>query len=523
MPRTTTSTGQGLELWQEAERRLARGQGAEALALIDRWCDREPGNTGAHLMAAAVAHALGRLRESAAHAIDAADTDVDDAALLGSTITGLLKTGEVARARQCMEHPLLRQALPGRTLLGFASAMQAMGCHAEALALIDRALAGGMDDPGVRFQRSIELMFNGRSGEAEREVEEALASGLANGRASLMLSRQRRQTPERNHVDDIRRRIGRADPASEDRAALEFALYKEYEDLELHEEAWQALERGNRVMAGMLRPDAGAHTRRIDALIERTAARDRATASEPATNPQPIFIVGMPRSGTTLLDRILGAHTQVTSAGELGDFGRQLRWAADCPGVEPIDERLLERLDRVDFAEVGRRYLSQTRWRSATVRYIDKLPVNYQLAGLVARALPNARILHMVRDPMATCFSNYRAYFGAGYGYSYDLAALAAHHHDYRRLMRHWHRTVPGRILDVDYARLAADPEAALRDILEFCGLDFEPGCLDLRNNRAPVATLSAMQVGGGIRASEDDAWRRYAGHLSGLASALSS
>jgi hypothetical protein len=237
-----------------------------------------------------------------------------------------------------------------------------------------------------------------------------------------------------------------------------------------------------------------------------------------ADGPQPIFVVGMPRSGTTLLERILGNHSQVTSAGELGDFARQLRWTADHVTDRAIDDTILAKLQALDFTIIGKRYLQQTQWRSPdTAYFVDKLPANHLWAGIIARALPRARILHLVRDPMDVCFSNYRAFFGGGYAYSYDLDALAQHYLDYRRLMAHWHRFAPGRILDVPYARLTRDSEAMAGEIFEFCGLDFEEGCLDLTRNRTPVATLSAMQVRNEINKTAFEEWHPYERYLGNL------
>ena len=173
--------------------------------------------------------------------------------------------------------------------------------------------------------------------------------------------------------------------------------------------------------------------------------------------PQPIFIIGMMRSGTTLLDRMLSNHSKVASAGELDAFGLQLRWIADHRTT--LDDVVLQRAADLDYAELGKRYLEQTQWRTADKAFfIDKLPRNWMLAGLIRRALPQARILHMVREPMALCFSNYRALFSERYPYTYDLGALASYHRQYVRVMAHWHQAMPGQILDVAYADLVRTP-----------------------------------------------------------------
>ena len=369
----------------------------------------------------------------------------------------------------------------------------------------------GLDGADFRYFRALQLQFNGRIGEAEAETECCLAMGPTFGRASLTLARLRRQTTASNHVEFIRSRLATVEQGSEDHAAFEFALYKELDDLGQYGEAWHALLRGNGIMQRRLGHDRSAERAIFDALIARF---DAETATEEETAPEgpvPIFIVGLPRSGTTLLERILGNHSMVMPAGELPDFPRQLRWTADLHGHALVDLPLLEASRQLDFPLLGRRYLDQTQWRAQGRRfYVDKLPPNFMLIGFIRRALPHARILHMVRDPMDVCFSNYRALFGDSYAYSYDMESLGHHHAQYQRLMRHWHRVAPGFVLDIDYNEMVLDTESVARRMLGFCGLPYEPACLDTAGNHAPVATLSSAQVRAPIHQRSSGEWRRY-------------
>jgi hypothetical protein len=231
----------------------------------------------------------------------------------------------------------------------------------------------------------------------------------------------------------------------------------------------------------------------------------------------------MPRSGTTLLERVLGSHSQVTSAVELSDLPRQLRWVADRHGHAIVDEELLAALPGVDFELVGRRYLQQSQWRAnGKPYYIDKLPPNFMLIGCIRRALPHAKVVHMGRDPMDVCFSNYRAMFGDAYSYSYDIDALSHHYRQYDRLMRHWREAIPGCVIDASYSELVLDTERACRNLLSACGLPFEEGCLDHTNNSASVATLSSAQVRQPIHSRGLREWERYAVQLEGLRLRLS-
>jgi hypothetical protein len=234
------------------------------------------------------------------------------------------------------------------------------------------------------------------------------------------------------------------------------------------------------------------------------------------SHPQPIFILGMPRSGTTLLESLLGRHERIASAGELIEFGKMWRQAADVHGHAIADPALVAA--DADFAEVGRRYLEQTRWRAqGRAFYIDKLPPNFWLAGFIRKALPQARILHMVREPMELCFSNWRALFGDSYAYSYDMDALAAQHARYTTLMAHWRAAMPGAIHDVDYAALVADPETTLRAALAHLDLDFDDKLLDANADAGPVATLSSAQVRAPVSDARRRDWQRYAAQLEPL------
>jgi tetratricopeptide (TPR) repeat protein len=506
------------QLWQNAQRHLEQDDAEAASAALAALVKLVPAHTPAHLLLGGIAHTQGRLRDATRHALDASRNLPDDANMIGNVVSALLLVGEVVAARECLAHAAIARCRIGPVLARLASVQQMLGEHPAALALLDRALGAGLDNPDVRYLRGVQLTFNGRIDDAVGELETCLRQGPTYGRAWVTLARLRRQTPQHNHLTQIDAQLQRVQRGSEDHAALEFARYKELEDLGRFDPAWSALERGNAILYARLDHDSEREHRLVDALIETCCAEFMRPNAAHHDGPQPIFIIGMPRSGTTVLDRILGNHSQVTSAGELGDFARQLRWAADHVSVQPLDATILQRAANLDYAEIGRRYLAQTQWRAQGKPYfIDKLPINYLQAGLIHRALPQARILHMTRAALDVCFSNYRAFFGEGYAYSYNLEALATHYADYRRLMRHWHALMPGRILDVSYEALVENPESVARLVFNFCGLPFEAGSIDIDRNQAPVATLSTMQVREGIHQRAQGEWQRYSAQLQGL------
>jgi hypothetical protein len=362
----------------------------------------------------------------------------------------------------------------------------------------------------------VQLYFNGRIAEAELELEASVGQEPTGGRAALALSRLRKQTETRNHLELLAAGLARVARGTRDHAALEFANYKELEDLGRHEDAWNALLRGNAIMRRRNAFDADAeraYLERLTEICDEHFVQPREAAPD---GPQPIFIIGLARSGTTVLERMLGNHPDVASAGELVDFDKQLHYAADtCNTQSPA---FLERLPGLDLADIGGRYLARTQWRAmGRSRFIDKQPPNWVQAGLIHAALPRVRLLHLVRDPMDLCYSNWRAFFGDTYAYSYDMAGLAAHHRAYLRTMAHWHQVMPGTILDVSYADLVREPEAVMRKVFAHCGLEWHPGCLDMRANPAPVATLSAAQVRAPLHARAFGEWRRHAAQLEPL------
>lgn len=508
------------KLWQRAQRYLAQGQMAPARATMESLGAHAPDDVRTHLVRAAVAWADDRIRDASRHALAAAAAETVDPALLCDVVETLWYSGEIAAMREYLARPALSGTGAGVVLTRLSDFHQRLDAHAESLAMLDKARAAGADGPEIRFHQGAELAINGHLERAEEALNACLAMAPMHGRAALALARLHKVTPARNHLGLFMDGLRKVQPGTQDQAALEFACYKELEDLERNVEAWQALSRGNALMDARNRFDAVRQRRYFDDFIKVSTPRALRAAEGTQAGPQPIFVLGLTRSGTTVLDRILGNHSQIASAGELGDFTRQLSWVADHGSTQ--DAQFLGCMADLDYGEVGRRYLAQTRWRAHGKRfYVDKQPPNWMLAGLIHAALPQARILHVVREPMDVCFSNWRAFFGDDSTFSYNLDALAMHYHDYRRLMAHWHAIFPEAILDVSYTELVRNPEVTTRKVLAFCGLEWEPGCVDLTRNQAPVATLSLSQVREPIHARAFGEWKPYAEQLSGLRAAL--
>lgn len=506
--------------WLEGRRHLLRGQLHDAQLVLEAMRSHEPDAALTHVLAAQIAWREGRIRAGTAHALDAARAGSNDPETLCTVITVLLVVGEVVAAHTLLEHPSLAACDDPVLLMRLAAHRKRLEEHAEALALLDRARAQGHDSPALGYQRGEELIFNGRLDEAEVELADALTRAPTHGQSAVPLTRQRKQTSEHNHLELIERSLRMVKPGSPDHAALEFARYKTLEDLGRDEEAWAALAHGNAMMYARLRVAADQRSNGLDRVLKQCVPAIRSATMRPVGGPQPIFIIGMPRSGSTLLERMLGNHASVTLAGELPDMGAQMHWVADTRNTRT--EAFLARMPDLDFAEIGRRYLAQTQWRAhGKPFFIDKHSPNWALAGVIHAALPGAPILNLVRDPMDVCFSNWRLFFGDASAYSYDQSTLARFCLDYQRSIAWWHAVMPGAILDVPYTDLVHDPETTLRRVLDFCGLEWQAGCLDFMHNRAPVSTLSAAQVRQPIHTRAFGEWRRYADKLGPLQVAL--
>lgn len=510
-------SGIALSDWRDAAQCFAQGRFADARAILEDMLERDPHSAEAWLALSQVDIHSGEVQQAARHTLAAACLQSDSPKTLIDIAAVLLTVGEVLAGRDCLGRAAAMAPHDAASQQHLALQYQNLGDHAAALAWMERARASGMADPGHRFALAIQYTFHGRMADAEAELEQCVALQPPFGQAMAQLSQLRRQTPERNHLDVLARQLSEVQPGSADHAALEFARYKEFEDLHHFGEAWQSLQRANSVMHARLRHDPVAERRTFEALAScvDTLVRPPTRRVEGAV---PVFIVGLPRSGTTLLDRLLGNHSEVTSAGELGTFKRGLERVANRFTGPMLDEAFVERIPNLDLVEAGDLYLANSQWRAQGARfYVDKLPRNWLLVPLIKFAIPQARILHLTREPIAVAFSNYRSYFGGDYPYCYDEATLVSHYRQYRRRLRDWHALLPGEILDVSYEALVADTEAEMSKVLAFCGLGWESGCADLARNAGPVATLSAVQVRGRIQPGMADRWRNYASQLATL------
>jgi tetratricopeptide (TPR) repeat protein len=398
-----------------------------------------------------------------------------------------------------------------------------IGEYQRSLNAYSKALASDSTQYIFWFNRATVQRFLGRLEEAESDYDRAIELRPNDFEAYANRSELRKQTRGRNHIDVMERQLAAGIPSWRGEMQLRHALAKEYEDLERYPDSWRHLERGARLRREHLQYDVRYDTDTVDWI----SGAFPSAPPEPIAGCQsrePIFIVGLPRSGTTLVERIVGSHSQVFAAGELNHFAAVLVSAAvGRNGGKPLPRpQLIAATRELDFAAVGTEYLDRTRPATAQrQRFTDKMPLNYLYCGLIRRALPNARIVHVTRHPMASCYAIFKTLFKDGYPFSYDLDDVARYYVGYRRLMDHWRNTMPGVIYDISYENLVRDQEGESRRLLAACGLEWEDTCLQFHRNPTVTTTASASQVRRPMYDSSLKQWRHFESQLSGLRSQL--
>jgi tetratricopeptide (TPR) repeat protein len=369
------------------------------------------------------------------------------------------------------------------------------------------------------------LTMMGKPGEAEAAFRRALE--IQPGYAKVYFGLALIRTLKARDADITAMESLLASPPAadeeEEASRLCFALAMAYEDKGDYERAFQHFEKGNRLKRSSIQYDAGDGEKvaeRVIKVFNKVFLDSRAGHGCPSD--EPIFILGVPRSGTSLIEQILASHSHVFGAGELQEFRSFARRMRQTSNVGQGFPEAARNLGPKALRCFGDSYLTSLRRRAPEARrFTDKLPGNYLYIGLIRMVFPNARIIHSVRDPVDTCLACYRMSFQREMNFAYDLVDLGRFYRAYARLMRHWRDISPGRILDVRYEDMVADQEHQTRRLLEFCGLPWEDGCLSFHKTDRPVLTASASQVRQPIYKSAVNRWKRYESHLAPLLKAL--
>lgn len=516
------SNDQAHRQWLSAEAAKDRGDWATALLGYRRALRTMPHHTPSLLGLSFALSKQGQHRDAREAAVRAWRTNPSHPALRFALAQRLRYFNEFEALVECLSAPAFAtQAPPGAVAKG-AVMLSSIGAHEDAKRLLDGALAKAPHDAACLHVRGNLHLFDGELEAAERCYASSLERDPSLVQNAWMRASVRTQTPARNNIEDLRLRLARIPSGSTGEPYLAFGLHKELHDLGQYEAAWEALERGCRSKRTQLSYRVEDDERQAEALIAQCSPeflRVRSSQLQPAI---PIFIVGMHRSGTTLLERILSGHPDIADAGETYAFDAQMQLATDHATPGRIDLEMIKRAERANFDAVAEGYADAARWLSRGKPYFtEKLPINFWHVGYIAKALPQAKILHLVRDPLDTCFSNLRTLFAGVAAYSYDLEELGRFHRVYRRVVAHWRDQLPEVFLDVNYDELVAETDVVAKRVAAHCGLQFTPEMMDVQRTSGTVATASATLARQGITRDRGRARLPYEHHLEPLRRSL--
>ncbi len=354
-----------------------------------------------------------------------------------------------------------------------------------------RVFLGKIDDAVALFKRAIDLEPNSAQ----------CHWGLANSA----------KAKDDTHIKTMQGLIESGRQSKRSQGFLHYAIGKENEDLGNWPEAFSAFTQGARARRETVEFNEADETAMFEAIKETYTAQWLANCPAGAEDPAPIFVLGQPRTGTTLIERVITSHSQVYSAGELQQFGLAVRRASRHADPKRFSKELFIAAATVNPAEIGNMYLRSTaKLRDKSPFFVDKLPVNYLNIPLILAALPKAKIVHLVRGPMDACFASFKQLFADAYLHSYDQSEMARHHARYRDLMAHFRQEFPGRIVDISYEDTARDLEPNARKLINALKLDWEDACLNFHESSSGVATASSVQVREPAHTRSIGRWRRY-------------
>ncbi len=401
-----------------------------------------------------------------------------------------------------------------------------LGQHEQALQLYRELLAGAAQPAELHLSIAHSLKTLGAGEAALAEYRAAASARPAYGEAYWSLANLKTYRFTEEEIERMRAAEATPGTATVDRYHLCFALGKALEDQGRFAESFELYSRGNELKRAATPYDAA--TLEAGAQLQQevcTRALFARCAGSGAPAPDPIFIVGLPRSGSTLIEQILASHSAVEGTQELADLPRMVNGlqGREAPAGHPGYPRILARMTVAEFGRLGKQYLRDTRAYRTTdrPRFIDKMPNNFRHIGLIHLILPNARIIDARREPLACCFSNFKQLFAQGQTFTYGLQDIARYYRTYLALMHHWDEVLPGRVLRVHYEDVVEDLEGSVRRILDYCGLELELTCLAFHETTRSVRTPSSEQVRQPIYREGLEQWRHYEQWLGPLREAL--
>jgi tetratricopeptide (TPR) repeat protein len=438
--------------------------------------------------------------------------------------TALIRLGRLQEAEVAARH--LERIEPGspQTWVTVAAVATRLMRQEEALRAYERAADLKPDEVGLRVSAGHVQKTLGRRGESEASYKAALQMDPGIAEAYWSLADLKNYTFSDEEIAAMQQLLASDKRQRSNEAQLHFALGRAFEQRQEYARAFAHYAQGNALRRLDAPFDAGKFERRserIRAFFDAAFFAERAGSGNPS--PAPIFIVGLPRSGSTLIEQILASHSRVEGTMELPNILNIVAQFDDLAATRDGYPETVAAATPAQLSALGRRYLEETAplLRSGRDHFTDKLPNNFSHIGLIHAILPGAILIDARRHPLDACFSTFKQYFAEGQTFSYDLEDLGRYYRAYLSLMDHWDAVLPGRVLHVQYEELVREPQVHIRRLLEHCGLEFEPACLKFHETRRAVRTASAEQVRQPLYTSGVDYWRHFEAELEPLRRAL--
>jgi len=509
----THATALEAEVWEC----LSKNEVQQAISACERLNSEFPNFASGWHTASQLALKLGNTQMALDAIQEARRMDSEPVAWALQEAQCLWKTGRFEEAREQIMRLAESDMNSAYEFAALGLLLTNIGQRQKAVECYENAAALAPDDARHYFNIASLQRTLGQFELAEANFNKAIELKPTDYEAWKLRSELRSWTADNNHVEALEKVLddGIDDPRG--KANICYALAKELEDIGESERSFFYLRRGANFRRSNMQYDVARDIDTIRAIKSNFTSDLFLEAVAGCDSAKPIFIVGMPRTGTTLVERILASHTDVTAAGELTDFAVQMmvlvRKSAD-PPPSSRDE-LVKLSTTIDFAALGEAYIASTRMHAGdTPRFIDKLPLNYLYVGLIHRALPNATIVHVQRDPMDTIYAVYKTLFVDAYPFSYRLDELAEYFVEYYRLMEHWESVLPGVMHTVHYEHLVADVTTESKRLVEACGLEWQPACLDFHLSEEASTTASSVQVRSPVYQSSVRKWRNHQAQL---------
>jgi len=381
-------------------------------------------------------------------------------------------------------------------------------CHEKALHIAPK-------NSHYRYNLASAKLTLGKIDEASKLLEQVIQQTPSDFDAYYSRSTLSKKSSVNNNIEQLKQVLKKNSGDHQAVVATGYALSKEYEDIGEYQQAFEYLELAANQRKRNMQYQVSNDRQAMDKIKSSFNKKNLLSIKSSSNQESPIFILGLPRSGTTLVERILSSHSKVASLGEVNNFAFSMIHTVG-PHKGKMD--LIEKSISIDFNQLATRYSHATRGYGIKAEFlIDKTPLNFLYLGLIKKAFPNAKIIHLIRHPLDSCFAMYKTLFRMGYPFSYNLQDIGEYYVAYHQLMVHWREVFNGDFFDLDYRLLVNQPQGQSKALIEYCQLDWQPSILDFHQNNAPSATASAVQVRQPIYKSSVNRWQHYEKQLESL------